>query len=217
MSRTPFHSDVFGSFSWSTNILGCKKWILLVPGEEEKLLDRFGNTPFSINKDILATNNIKYFILHQNAGETVFVPSGWYHQVWNLTDTISINHNWFNACNVDEIWKILFQLYQKVLLEIDDCKDMDDFEGHCQIMLRAAHGMNIEDFVNLLENTCENRIKCLKNEITVINGFEFGKRHLLFDLAAIINVLQQIRENFKNNENILKKCLELITVIKAIL
>ena len=30
----------------------------------------------------------------QEAGETIFVPSGWYHQVTNLVDTVSINHNW---------------------------------------------------------------------------------------------------------------------------
>ena len=27
----------------------------------------------------------------------LFVPSAWYHQVENLEDTISINHNWLTA------------------------------------------------------------------------------------------------------------------------
>lgn len=30
----------------------------------------------------------------QEEGETIFVPSGWYHMVLNLSDCISINHNW---------------------------------------------------------------------------------------------------------------------------
>lgn len=36
----------------------------------------------------------------QEQDEIIFVPSGWYHQVHNLEDTISINHNWFNAYNL---------------------------------------------------------------------------------------------------------------------
>ncbi|RZC08117.1 JmjC domain-containing protein 4 isoform B [Glycine soja] len=36
----------------------------------------------------------------EDAGEIIFVPSGWYHQFHNLEDTISINHNWFNAYNL---------------------------------------------------------------------------------------------------------------------
>jgi len=36
-SFTPFHSDVFGSFSWSANIIGIKEWIFVAPGEENKV------------------------------------------------------------------------------------------------------------------------------------------------------------------------------------
>ena len=32
-SWTPLHSDVFGSFSWSANIVGAKRWIFFQPGE----------------------------------------------------------------------------------------------------------------------------------------------------------------------------------------
>jgi hypothetical protein len=36
----------------------------------------------------------RMLVVDQEAGQTIFVPSGWYHQVENLTDCISINHNW---------------------------------------------------------------------------------------------------------------------------
>ncbi|KAL5146254.1 JmjC domain-containing protein 4 [Glycine soja] len=42
----------------------------------------------------------------EDAGEIIFVPSGWYHQFHNLEDTISINHNWFNAYNLSWVSKI---------------------------------------------------------------------------------------------------------------
>lgn len=83
--------DVFTSFSWSVNICGEKRWILLEPGEENKLKDKLGNLPYDISFLDDANNNnnnnyanIKYRILIQKAGEAVFVPSGWYHQVWNM-------------------------------------------------------------------------------------------------------------------------------------
>lgn len=34
----------------------------------------------------------------QGSGEAIFVPSGWHHQVHNLSPLVlSINHNWFGA------------------------------------------------------------------------------------------------------------------------
>lgn len=94
--RTPFHADVFTSFSWSVNICGEKRWILLEPGEENKLKDKLGNLPYDISFLEDANNNdnnnnydgIKYQIIIQKAGEAVFVPSGWYHQVRNLVSKI---------------------------------------------------------------------------------------------------------------------------------
>ena len=38
-SWTPFHSDVFGSYSWSANIVGEKEWIFFPPGHEDFLID----------------------------------------------------------------------------------------------------------------------------------------------------------------------------------
>lgn len=101
---TPFHSDVFSSFSWSTNIVGEKRWIFLEAGQEKLLLGaKDGKLPFSISPEDLQVKNIPYYELIQGPNEAVFVPSGWFHQVWNLEDTISINHNLFNGTQIDKI------------------------------------------------------------------------------------------------------------------
>ncbi len=34
---TPFHADVLGSYSWSANVAGTKRWTFLPPGREERL------------------------------------------------------------------------------------------------------------------------------------------------------------------------------------
>lgn len=39
---TPIHADVLRSYSWSTNIVGRKRWHLLPPEHAPLLYDRFG-------------------------------------------------------------------------------------------------------------------------------------------------------------------------------
>lgn len=83
----------------------------------------------------------------QEQDEIIFVPSGWYHQVHNLEDTISINHNWFNAYNLSWVWDLLLKDYNEAKEYIEDVRDIcDDFEGLCQRNLAANTGMNFCDF-----------------------------------------------------------------------
>jgi len=42
--------------------------------------------------------------VEQTEGQTIFVPSEWYHTVENLEDSFSINRNWINATNVHRCW-----------------------------------------------------------------------------------------------------------------
>ena len=51
-SWTPFHTDVYGSFSWSANIAGRKKWLLLPPDQEKMLKDNRGQLPYDIEDHI---------------------------------------------------------------------------------------------------------------------------------------------------------------------
>lgn len=197
--RTPLHSDVFSSFSWSTNIFGRKKWIFFPPGEEEKLFDKLGNLPFSISNNEL--KNTKHFEVIQNPGEAIFVPSNWHHQVWNLDDTISVNHNWFNGCNIFLVWQTLFDNFEKVVKEISDCIDMENFDEHCQVMLKASFGMNFKDLLDLLEHISDKRIKLLNNEksFKFFKDFDLNRNHLKFDLKSIEIVLTDfLSKNLKD-------------------
>ena len=88
--RTPFHADVFRSYSWSTNVCGCKEWLLYPPGQEAYLYDSLGNLPFDVTSTDLedsrrypnASKACRPIRVIQNAGETIFVPRFYYH---NLT------------------------------------------------------------------------------------------------------------------------------------
>ncbi len=90
--RTPFHADVFRSYSWSANICGRKKWLLYPPGQEDFLRDCHGNLAYDVTAPALQDKRLyPQFVeacqpleIIQEAGEIIFVPSGWHHQVYNL-------------------------------------------------------------------------------------------------------------------------------------
>nr|GEV55461.1 JmjC domain-containing protein 4 [Tanacetum cinerariifolium] len=154
---TPFHADVFRSYSWSANVCGKKRWYFLSPAQRHLVFDRnMKNSVYDIFEEVNETifPNFKkttWLECTQDQNEIVFVPSGWYHQVYNLEDTISINHNWFNAYNVSWVWDLLLKDYKEAAEYIEDIKDIcDDFEGLCQRNLAANTGMNFYDFFNFM-------------------------------------------------------------------
>lgn len=52
-------------------------------------------------------------------------------------DTISINHNWLNGCNVDIMWQFLQSELSSVQKEIDEWRNtMDSWHQHCQVLCR---------------------------------------------------------------------------------
>ncbi|VDP87194.1 unnamed protein product [Echinostoma caproni] len=149
---TPLHADVYRSFSWSANIIGQKRWWFFPPGEEEKLhLINNNRLPADIRALDLDQLGIRYAMFDQFPGQVVFVPSGWYHEVLNLTDCVSINHNWFNATNVARIWEHLQDQLEMVEKSTEDVRDTPGWHEQCQICLRALTGINFHEFLVLLK------------------------------------------------------------------
>jgi oxalate decarboxylase/phosphoglucose isomerase-like protein (cupin superfamily) len=93
---TPLHTDVLTSYSWSTNVCGKKKWTLFPPSEGNFLKDSSENLVFDIG-NVDATkfplfSQARRIVITQEAGETIFVPSGWFHQVENLVGSNEIEY-----------------------------------------------------------------------------------------------------------------------------
>ncbi|KAF6214830.1 hypothetical protein GE061_009573 [Apolygus lucorum] len=201
-SWTPLHADVFSSFSWSVNICGIKKWIFFPPGEEEKLKDKFGKLAYDVeSEDLLDSSkfplyspSVNRIVLIQEVGDAIFVPSGWHHQVWNLDDTISFNHNWVNGCNISKMWDALSQCFTSVVREISDCKLMDGWDAQCQLMLKSCFGMNHLDFYSFIAAIAHSRLNCLVEGATleVNGGWCLGPNHCRFDLTRINALLSSI-------------------------
>ena len=100
-SSTPWHVDVLQSFSWSWNVYGTKQWTFECPPSNRYEDHEKGNS--------------RQFSLLQQAGELVWVPSTWRHQVVNLVETLSINRNWITWTQLEPVWSCL----QQEIKEID--------------------------------------------------------------------------------------------------
>ncbi|XP_038879491.1 2-oxoglutarate and iron-dependent oxygenase JMJD4 isoform X2 [Benincasa hispida] len=152
-SWTPLHADVFRSYSWSANVCGKKQWFLLPPSQSHLVFDRnmkacIYNIFDDISEDLFpGFKKAAWLECTQEQNEIIFVPSGWYHQVHNLDDTVSINHNWFNSYNLCWVLDLMSRDYNEAKEYIEDIRDIcDDFEGLCQRNLAANTGMNFYDF-----------------------------------------------------------------------
>ncbi|XP_025241765.1 jmjC domain-containing protein 4 isoform X1 [Theropithecus gelada] len=199
-SWSPFHADIFRSFSWSVNVCGRKKWLLFPPGQEEALRDRHGNLPYDVTSPALCDTHLHPrsqlagppLEITQEAGEMVFVPSGWHHQVHNLDDTISINHNWVNGFNLANMWRFLQQELCAVQEEVSEWRDsMPDWHHHCQVIMRSCSGINFEEFYHFLKVIAEKRLLVLR-EAAAEDGGGLGFEQAAFDAGRITEVLASL-------------------------
>uniref|UniRef100_A0A452SBU2 2-oxoglutarate and iron-dependent oxygenase JMJD4 n=1 Tax=Ursus americanus TaxID=9643 RepID=A0A452SBU2_URSAM len=224
---SPFHADIFRSFSWSVNICGRKKWFFFPPGQEEALRDCHGGLPYDVTSPALLDSRLYPMRKHcsppleltQEAGEMVFVPSGWHHQVHNLEDTISINHNWVNGCNLANMWHFLQQELRAVQQEVSQWRDtMPDWHRHCQstdtclelqasrgslvllsgqVIMRSCSGINFEEFYHFLKIIAERRLLLLAKGMgpgTMEGGVGtgLGPQQAAFDVSRITEVLASV-------------------------
>ncbi|KAM8764046.1 2-oxoglutarate and iron-dependent oxygenase JMJD4 isoform 3-T3 [Rhynchonycteris naso] len=129
---SPFHADIFRSFSWSVNICGRKKWLLFPPGQEEALRDCHGGLPYDVTAPEFWDSHQQHPMLEhcsppleviQEAGEMVFVPSGWHHQVHNLVIMRSCS-----GINFEEFYCFLKVIAERRLLL---AKKIDSSELKC--------------------------------------------------------------------------------------
>ncbi|KAG6544655.1 hypothetical protein Mapa_013845 [Marchantia paleacea] len=191
---TPLHADVLRSYSWSANVCGRKKWLLLPPEQVELVYDRFQrDTVYDIYSEVSAQqfpgfSQTRWMECNQGPGEILFVPSGWFHQVTNVEDTISINHNWLNGCNLHWAWKLLRKEYRETVESIEDIRSIaNDFEMLCQRNLAANSGMNYLDFAIFVAKMVDSNIRLLCDLIQKSSG---EKKRLLIEDSGKCTVHQ---------------------------
>lgn len=68
---------------------------------------------------------------------------------------------------------------------------MEDWDQHCQLMLRTSYGMDFQNFYNLLIYIARKRLLYLKEDIPVtsFDKYQFGVNHCKQDVRQIVRVL----------------------------
>ncbi|GAA5890845.1 hypothetical protein JCM8208_003071 [Rhodotorula glutinis] len=133
-TSTPLHRDVYSSYSISTQIYGSKRWYLFPPSctpSLRPLIVAAERQDSSVNCDEWA-DDIKadfaargMLVVEQAAGETIYVPSGWFHSVHNLSHpTLSLNHNWLNSHILPAVYSALADEAARCREAIDDVREM---------------------------------------------------------------------------------------------
>ncbi len=119
-SGSSFHVDPSRTSAWNALLRGRKRWVLYPPG----------CTPPGVRVGVARDGGEKYnsptplkwLLKHypaaracltcaqaplevtQEAGELIYVPSGWWHMVLNLEETIAVTQNFANTTNFEHVW-----------------------------------------------------------------------------------------------------------------
>lgn len=124
-SGTTVHIDPLATSAWNTLIHGKKRWVLFPPDvpkrivkgrglirsdEDDEAIHYFMTILPRIKRKAEAVGNngdykgFECYEFTQHAGETVFIPNGWWHAVLNLTHTVGVTQNFCSPRNFNQVW-----------------------------------------------------------------------------------------------------------------
>jgi hypothetical protein len=110
-SGSPWHTDPHATSAWNGLLYGRKRWALYPPQTRPPGL-AFADGRYAAPKAFRWFLEVYPFLkpeerpieLIQEAGEVIFVPSGWWHTVLNVTETLAVTQNWIDRYNFHVAW-----------------------------------------------------------------------------------------------------------------
>ncbi|KAI0234134.1 hypothetical protein L0F63_000412 [Massospora cicadina] len=119
-SGSTFHKDPNATSAWNAVISGAKKWIMFPPNfpppgvytnkDESEVTSPVSIMEWHLNYYQEAVNemDVKPIEAICRAGEIMFVPSGWWHLVVNLEDSIAITQNYVSHQNAEAVLNFMY-------------------------------------------------------------------------------------------------------------
>lgn len=118
-SGTTLHLDPLGTSAWNTLIVGRKRWVLFPPhlpktvvngkkfirGDEDDEAVNYFMDLLPRLKRANSPKTLQCIEFMQYPGETVFIPGGWWHAVFNVDDTVAVTQNFCSSQNFPAVWR----------------------------------------------------------------------------------------------------------------
>ena len=102
-SGTSLHVDILHTCAFNTLIFGSKQWFFCPPSSPLSLLGSEPDLFHPAVTDQLRLRGVRIFTHVQQPGETLFVPSGWWHQTGNIETSLSLTGNIVDRRNMDRV------------------------------------------------------------------------------------------------------------------
>ena len=164
-SGTCVHIDPLATSAWNTLLYGKKRWVLFPPHVPKRIVKGSGLIRDHEDDEAVhyftvilprikrkATQNkghpdYKGFACYeftQEAGETCFIPRGWWHAVLNVTHTVGVTQNFCSPRNFDHVWRKTRSGRKKMA-----SKWLSRLEKHYPHLAERARELNREDNFNM--------------------------------------------------------------------
>ncbi|CCW60951.1 unnamed protein product [Phytomonas sp. EM1] len=148
-----FHVDPNYTSAWNANLTGRKRWLLFPPGVPPPGVMPSPDmaevaTPLSLTEWLLnyydaaevQLRGVGYECICE-PGEIMFIPSGWWHYVINLEDSVAITQNYVSECNLPSVIKFLRHMKGSIS-GIDE-----DAEGTSEAAIQKRRERFADEFV----------------------------------------------------------------------
>eukprot|EP01120_Amphizonella_sp_Union-15-10_P006336 TRINITY_DN2017_c0_g1_i1.p1 TRINITY_DN2017_c0_g1~~TRINITY_DN2017_c0_g1_i1.p1 ORF type:complete len:460 (-),score=75.50 TRINITY_DN2017_c0_g1_i1:63-1442(-) len=154
-SGAPFHTDPRGTSAWNAVIQGSKRWALYPPTVHPPGVGPDDSEYYN------APSPIKWYLEHypcltpdarpleciHKEGEVLFIPSGWWHMVYNLDDlTVAVTHNFASTSNFSRVAQDLL-------------KEKDDFYKDFKLELKSYSPSLYRYFRNMEEQEKDGKVQ----------------------------------------------------------
>uniref|UniRef100_A0AC34RBX4 JmjC domain-containing protein n=1 Tax=Panagrolaimus sp. JU765 TaxID=591449 RepID=A0AC34RBX4_9BILA len=168
--ENPVDGD-YRSFSWSLNVSGMKHWLFLPIKRTSEYFEKYPDDPdFTRHPGIVDEFGLIEWI--QSPGEIMIVPPGWHHQVLNMTECLSVNHNMINVFNVIAICNELEERFKAVLQILDDQREIRepaDFAEVVEMVLNSDYRITKQKMMKLAQLVESDRLQTLQSSSSILD------------------------------------------------
>ena len=176
-SGTTVHIDPLGTSAWNTLLVGKKRWVLFPPhvpkhvvkgkgliGKHEDdeaihyfttIIPRIKHRARERRQTDPSYRNFACYEFTQHAGETVFVPTGWWHAVLNLQHTVGCTQNFCSPQNFDAVWCQTRKGRKKMAW-----KWLQQLQRHEPVLYERAVQLNLRDHFTMKYDPETSETKC---------------------------------------------------------